>query len=121
MTFQNFKKLVDEIAIKFSLDWDTNYKPTHLDFFIRETGLTSLTRREYAEWTKESYCGDTIRNNLFLAPKINWDGRFLGCSTYTTGDYGLNVFEVGLKKALCSKLYVKSKKCLLKVHPREDV
>ncbi len=109
------------IPIKFSLDWDKNYKPTHVDFLKRETGLTSLTRREYTEKTKESYWGDTICNNLFLAPQINWDGRLLGCCSYSTGDYGVNVFEVGLKKALRSRLYVKSKKCLLKIHPKEHV
>ena len=109
------------IPIKFSLDWDKNYKPTHVDFLKRETGLTSLTQKEYTEEAKESWCGDVICNNMILAPQINWDGRLLGCCSYSTGDYGVNVFEVGLKKALHSKLYVKSKKCLLKVHPREDV
>lgn len=121
LTFQNFKKLVDEIPIKFSLDWDKNYKPTHIDFLKRETGLTSLTRGAFEEEKKESWNGDVQCNNLILAPQINWDGRLLGCCCYSTGDYGVNVFEVGLKKALRSKLYVKSKKCLLKVHPREDV
>lgn len=109
------------IPIKFSLDWDKSYKPTHVDYLKRETGLTSLTRGAFEEENKESWFGEGMCNNMILAPQINWDGRLLGCCSYSTGDYGVNVFEVGLKKALRSKLYVKSKNCLLKIHPKEHV
>ena len=109
------------IPIKFSLDWDKSYKPTHVDFLKRETGLAWLTREEYEEEKKEAWCGNIICNDMILAPQINWDGRLLGCCTYSTGDYGVNVFEVGLKKALRSKLYVKSKRCLLELHPKEQI
>lgn len=39
----------------------------------------------------------------FISPQINWDGRLLGCCCATFSDLGVNVFDIGLKKALNSK------------------
>ena len=38
----------------------------------------------------------------WLSPQINWDGRLLGCCCSTNHDLGINVFDMGLKKALKS-------------------
>ena len=108
------------IEIKFKLNWDKSYKPVHVDYLKSETGLKCFTRDDYAKKNKDFFSNIKCEK-LIMMPQINWDGRLLGCCSYSTGDYGVNVFEVGLKKALRSKLYIKSKRCLLKVHPKKDV
>ena len=49
---------------------------------------------------------------LWNGPQINWDGMLLGCCGNAYKDFGVNVFEVGLEKALSSDLYVYTKKML---------
>ena len=39
----------------------------------------------------------------FVQPQINWDGRLLGCFCSTHHDLNVNVFKIGLKKALNSE------------------
>ncbi len=104
------------IPISFKLDWDRSYQPVHVEYLKRETGLIYLNRNAYEKENKASYM-DSMCKDLFLQPQVNWDGRLLGCTGYSQGDYGVNVFEVGLKKALCSKQYCRAKKCLLTIHP----
>lgn len=116
------KQMASELGmpISFKLDWDRNYQPVHVDYLKQETGLSFFTRNDYEKENKKAY-KDYVCEELFLQPQINWDGRLLGCTNYSKGDYGVNVFEVGLKKALSSKQYQLAKKCLLTVHPSEHV
>jgi MoaA/NifB/PqqE/SkfB family radical SAM enzyme len=47
-----------------------------------------------------------VCQQMFDNPCINWDGRFLGCCVNTSfGDYGVNVFKEGFKKALRSRTF----------------
>jgi len=50
---------------------------------------------------------------MFLSPQINWDGRLLGCCGLYKEDYGVNVFEVGLRVALKNDMFVYAKKGLI--------
>ena len=50
---------------------------------------------------------------LWVNPQINWDGMLLGCCCNSRKNYGVNVFKVGLKKAISSNLYDYTKKMLL--------
>ena len=50
---------------------------------------------------------------LWREPQINWNGMLLGCCCNCWKDYGVNVFEVGLEKALSTDLYNLTKEMLL--------
>lgn len=50
---------------------------------------------------------------LWEFPVINWDGRLLGCCNVYNKDFGVNVFDVGLKEALNSTEYANAKQMLL--------
>lgn len=85
--------------IIFKLSWDDNYMPHDENFVRKTTGLTILNRndRNY-NWLLR------CREMLFL-PKINWDGRLLGCCSSHSMDFGFNVFEIPLDFAINSQLY----------------
>lgn len=104
------------IPIWFKLAWDNNYKTENADMLKKETGLQALTRNEYLEKMNKVYLG-TACSHMFIAPQINWDGRLLGCWNVFTDDYQVNVFEMGLRKALQSQKFINAKKYLL--HPSE--
>ena len=61
-------------------------------------------------WTEGHY---DMCKQLWKLPQINWDGMLLGCCCNSWKNFGTNVFEVGLEKALSSDLYDYTKKMLL--------
>ena len=107
------------IPIRFKLTWDTNYQPKHADMLREETGLWALTRNEYLTVMKKTYIGTAICNQMFFSPQINWDGRLLGCCEVFKDDYGVNVFETGLRKALQSRKFINAKRFLLQTTPEK--
>jgi MoaA/NifB/PqqE/SkfB family radical SAM enzyme len=120
------------------LNMQMHFKPTWGDniaeYFIRngeksgfenqellkkETGLKYLTRNEYYEAHKQDWGAREYRlcQALWVSPQINWDGRLFGCIDAIDDDFGINVFKVGLEKALKSKYYVRAKKMLQGKYP----
>ncbi|MBR3298411.1 MAG: radical SAM protein [Clostridia bacterium] len=101
------------IPIRFKYNWDPSYKPIHREYIMRETGLGELTVAESRANHKfdpyEFFC-----YQIFFTPQINWDGRLLGCSRNRYATFDVNVFEVGLAKALRSPGYIAAKECLLR-------
>ncbi len=58
---------------------------------------------------------------LWKEPQINWDGMLLGCCCNCWKNYGVNVFEVGLEKALSVELFTDTKKMLMgQIPERKD-
>ena len=57
---------------------------------------------------------------LWIKPQINWDGMLLGCCCNAHKNFGVNVFEVGLEKAVSSDLYDYTKKMLLGQVPGKE-
>lgn len=56
----------------------------------------------------------SVCRQMFDEPTINWDGRFLGCCINGYyGDFGINIFKIGIKKALRNKAFVYAKGMLL--------
>ena len=104
-----------QIPIVFKLTWDKKYIPQDRDYICRETGLLSLTTSEYKKEKSECY-GSRMCNQLFIEPQINWDGRLLGCCAIYQADFGINVFEVGLKAALASPVFREARKMILDPH-----
>ena len=68
-------------------------------------------RNGHYDWCKQ----------LWKSPQINWDGRLLGCCCNSRYPFNVNVFEVGLEKALSDEMYCDTKKMLLgKIKAREN-
>lgn len=101
------------IPVWYKLNWNDNYQPTNRELLQSVTGLQYLTRAEHLIKTSKTYLGATVCKQMFLSPQINWDGRLLGCCELFEEDYNENVFEIGLKEALKSPLFVQSKEYLL--------
>ena len=99
------------IPIFFKLNFMGSYKPSDAEFVKAETGLDCVTRQEYMDKYKKGYTHETCCQ-LFNDPQINWDGRLLGCCMNENG-FNINVFEIGLKKALISDEYVAAKESTL--------
>ena len=53
-----------------------------------------------------------VCKQLWKTPQINWDGMLLGCCCNSHKNFGVNVFDVGLEKALSSDLYTYTKQML---------
>jgi MoaA/NifB/PqqE/SkfB family radical SAM enzyme len=84
----------------------------------KESGIGVATLQEYKLAKKKEYlpCSE-----LWNLPKINWDGRLLGCCCNRFGDFG-NVFESGFQTCLQSERYEYAKLMLLgEKPPRADV
>lgn len=101
------------IPVWYKLNWNDKYHPTNRELLQSVTGLQYLTREEHRVKTSKTYLGATVCKQMFLSPQINWDGRLLGCCELFEEDYNENVFEIGLKAALQSPLFVQSKEFLL--------
>lgn len=104
------------MGFHLKLNWEDFYTDTFSpikdkDLIRRETGLGVADRREYERKYGRSYTG-WICTELWLTPRINYDGRLLGCSTNHWGDYG-NVFERGLENCLKSEALNHAKQMLL--------
>jgi len=106
------KELAKELdmEIAFKLTWEKSYVPKNREMLEKETGLKNLSREEVAVNEKKIY--SHMCHQLWTQPQVNWDGRLLGCCGNVSEDFGINVFEVGLKKAINSKSYKHAKKML---------
>lgn len=106
--------------IYFKLNWDENFSPIQDDEFVKkETGLRYVSRSEYLCEEQKSYTRNMCME-LWKNPVINWDGKLLGCCNMYKNDFGINVFKVGLGKALSSKKYKEAQKMLANYGPETD-
>ena len=95
------KKL--EMEIFFATNWDPDFSPaTDLEQVKKLTGVSGVThtpRSRLQQFINKEidwyYC-----DFLWNAPQINWDGQILGCCSLYDKNFGDNVFEDGLLKAL---------------------
>lgn len=106
------KKLAKALGmdISFKLTWDRDYIPKNIEMLKMETGLAYFSRKDHESNSGIRYA--TACHQLFNKPQINWDGRLLGCCCVYKNDFGVNVFEVGLDKALNSDQFTYAKKML---------
>jgi MoaA/NifB/PqqE/SkfB family radical SAM enzyme len=111
----NAKKKANELGmrISFKLTWDKGYIPKNVEMLKKETGLKYLSREEVLSNEGKPYGNYGFCRLLWNEPQINWDGRLLGCCCVSNNDFGVNVFQIGLKKAINSKKYMQAKKMLL--------
>ncbi|MCI9596426.1 MAG: radical SAM protein [Firmicutes bacterium] len=78
----------------------------------RITGLKYFSLEEYNAHHDRVYGSEFCYETIF-SPRINFDGRLLGCCMIWNEDFGINVFEEGLVSALNSERYLKMIQLLL--------
>lgn len=113
------KKLAKELdmEINFKFNWDKSFSPIQdAEYVKKELEQEFLSYEETAIETKKSplrvFC-----EKMWTQPQINWDGKLLGCCLMFRDDYGVNVFETGLEKALLSEKFTYAKKMLMNEAP----
>lgn len=84
------------MEIYFKLTWDPDFSPIRDPEWVkRETGNSVASRAEFTERFEADYM-QSICDQLWNRPQINWDGKNLGCGRNFWGDFGGNVFQDGL-------------------------
>jgi hypothetical protein len=112
------RDMAHELGIEFhlKLSWDDLYTDAFSpvkDCELMRAQLDSgvADRREYETKFRRSYVAASY-HQLWLRPRINFDGRLLGCSINHWGDFG-NVFVSGLESLLDSDKVRRTKEMLL--------
>lgn len=115
------KRLNMQFVVKLS--WDELYTEAFSPVVNRETvrreaGLGVADRSEYEQRYGRSYAAKACAQ-LWKQPRINHDGRLLGCSINHWGDYG-NVFEDGLETCLKGERMTHARQMLTGNRPARD-
>jgi len=124
---QKARSFSSELGISFllKLSWNDLYtesfSPVKESGIVKnETGLGVSNREEYYQKYSKDYIGATCLQ-LWSKPRINFDGKLLGCSVNYWGDYG-NVFDQWLGSLLNSEKYQYAKKMAQGIVPeRSDI
>ncbi len=105
-----------------ALNYDSNYSPVRdLEAVRAATATGAATMDEYERLHSEPYY-DSICDQLWDDPQINWDGKVLGCCANFWGDFGGNAFRDGLRASLNTEQIVYARAMLLgQAPPREDI
>jgi len=91
------RKLAHELNMSFvtKMAWDSDYSPIRNKEFVRtETGWNAATREEYEKVEKVDYSRH-VCYELWKSPRINWDGKVIGCCWNNWAEFGGNVFSEG--------------------------
>lgn len=102
-----------DMGICFKQTWESGFVPEHPDMLLRETGIDFRRKDAVDEFYDPVIFGNYVCRQMYWEPQINWDGRLLGCCANFRYDFGINVFEVGLKEALRDSKYMAAKKMLM--------
>ncbi|MEI6787292.1 MAG: putative nucleotide-diphospho-sugar transferase [bacterium] len=118
---QMARKLHMRFALKLS--WDDLYSQTFSPIRNRtllrsQSPMKVADRAEYEIKFGESYISRSCLQ-LWHHPRINFDGRLLGCSINHWGDFG-NVFENGLAPCLEAPPMQRARQMLMGALPKQD-
>jgi len=112
------RDMARELGMHFhlKLSWDDLYTETFSpvrdrELIKKESGLGVADRREYETKFGRNYIAPSC-HQLWLRPRINFDGRLLGCSINHWDDFG-NVFTNGLEPSLNSEKMQRTKDMLM--------
>lgn len=89
------RKLAHELNMSFvtKMAWDSDYSPIrNKEFVMAETGWNAETREEYERAEKVDYSRH-VCYELWKSPRINWDGKVIGCCWNNWEEFGGNVFS----------------------------
>jgi MoaA/NifB/PqqE/SkfB family radical SAM enzyme len=114
-----------DLGMTFSLklSWDDLYgnlfsPVVDRELVRKESELGVADRAEYEEKFGRSYIARSC-HQLWLRPRINFDGRLLGCSINHWDDFG-NVFRDGLEACLNSEKMQRTKRMLMGLSEADD-
>jgi len=117
------KALAKELGMVFvsKLAWDSNLSPIRdARSVMQETGWSATNRDESFAINKRHYMADVCRA-LWRSPRVNWDGRVVGCC-WSQESMGGNVFRDGYLRAINAEKIRYARKMLMgKAAPRDDV
>jgi MoaA/NifB/PqqE/SkfB family radical SAM enzyme len=117
------KALAKDLDMEFraKLQWDSSYSPVRNPEQLKaELNWDAASREEYKALNRKDYM-NKVCHQLWQSPKINWDGRVLGCC-WTQEGFGGNAFKDGYVEAINSDRITHARGMLLgKVAPREDI
>jgi MoaA/NifB/PqqE/SkfB family radical SAM enzyme len=112
------REMARELGMEFylKLSWDDLYTERFSPVkdrksIAKESGLGVADRQEYEAKFGRSYIASTC-HQLWLRPRINFDGRLLGCSINHWDDFG-NVFTEGLEASLNGEKMQRTKDMLM--------
>ncbi|MEO1703341.1 MAG: glycosyltransferase [Pseudomonadota bacterium] len=116
------KSIADELEMQFYLktSWDDEFSPIENKADL-ENRLGYTSREDYLEKTGTPYLQNLCRQ-LWHSPRINWDGKVLGCCRNFWGDFGGNAFSDGFLDAINnSKIRYARQMLNGESPPREDI
>ncbi|MBI5136491.1 MAG: radical SAM protein [Nitrospirae bacterium] len=112
------------LGMKFvaKMSWDSGFSPVRdVARVKRETGWTAVTREELEHTTGRNYMRH-VCYTLWNNPRINWDGKILGCCWNSWGDFGGNAFRDGYVAASNHEKIVHARAMLTgAAPPRDDI
>jgi len=116
-------KMAQELGMRFKpkMQWDSNYSPITDPEQLRITlGWEHTNREDYRANTGNNYV-QRVCYQLWRSPKINWDGKVLGCC-WTQEGFGGNAFEEGYAAAINNEKIVYARSMLAGAAPaRNDI
>ncbi len=118
------KKIAKDLDMDFAfkMSWDSGYSPIRDEkFVIAETGWQAVTRERFAEVTGDDYQRRTCYS-LWQSPRVNWDGKILGCCWNSWGEFGGNAFNDGYILSINNEKIKHAREVLVgKVEPSIDL
>lgn len=118
------RKMAQELGMDFypKTAWDATYSPIRdQGFVLNHTGWLAATREDHERVTGKKFARGTC-HSLWHSPRINWDGRVVGCCWNTWSDFGGNVLEQGYVVAVDSEQMKYAKEMLQgKAGARNDI
>jgi hypothetical protein len=99
------RKMAYDLNMEFfpKLTWDEDFSPIKDPEFVKkETQLEIISRKEFIKYHRIDYM-QSLCNQLWDRPQVNWDGKMLGCTRNFWGDFGGNVFKDGLINCINNK------------------
>jgi MoaA/NifB/PqqE/SkfB family radical SAM enzyme len=102
--------------------WDSKFSPVKDRAFVKkQTGWSEITREEYEAKNGSEYMRDVCAA-LWESPRVNWNGKILGCCWNSWADFGGNAFTEGYIPASNSDKINYARAMLLgRVPPRDDI
>ncbi|MFC1826295.1 radical SAM/SPASM domain-containing protein, partial [Thermodesulfobacteriota bacterium] len=99
---QSAKKMASDLGMEFvpKMSWDSSYSPIRdKKLVMAETGWPAVTREQFAEVMGVDYMRG-VCSALWHSPRINWDGKILGCCWNSWGEFGGNAFNDGYLQSI---------------------
>jgi len=118
------KKMAEGLQMSFipKISWDADFSPIKdRSLVMATTGWSAVSREEFLESTGQHYMRN-VCYALWQSPRINWDGKLLGCCWNSWGEFGSNAFSEGFIPSINNeKINYARTQLLGEAGPRDDI